>query len=215
MKRLLALACLGLSLCLPARFAQAVVIHFDDVDTSGGTVVGAPVIAYLAGYGITFTPGPGAGSPVIQGNQAPQVTSPSAPNVFGVGGILNDYPYTFDFASPINSFSFTTPALGNASTMAAWTATAYSASNVVISSINQYFIHGTNTPQATWTLSGPGIDHIEFHSNVMGFAGSALIMDDMTFTAAAGAPEPAPMLLLGAGLLALAFARRRRAGLPS
>lgn len=209
MKRLLAFACLGLSLCLPARFAQAVVITFDDVDTSAGAVVGAPVVAYLASYGITFIPGPGAGSPVIQGNQAPQVTSPSAPNVFGVGGILGDYPYTFDFASPIASFSFTTPALGNASTMAAWTATAYSASNTVISSINQYFIHGPNVAQATWTLSGPGIDHIEFHSNVMGFAGSALIMDDMTFSAPAGAPEPAAILLFALGLLGLAIFRRR------
>jgi hypothetical protein len=206
MKHSFAFCCLVLSICLPVGFAHAMVINFDDTATGQG----APVVAYLANHGITFIAGPGAGNAIIQGNQAPQVTSPSAPNVFGVGGILSDYSYIFEFAGPISSFSFTTPALGSSSTMAAWNATAYSSSNAILSSIlNQYFIHGPNAAQATWTLNGASIDHIEFHSNVQGFAGSALIMDDLTFDLPATAPEPGALWLLGGGLLALAGLRRR------
>ncbi|HXF68044.1 MAG TPA: hypothetical protein VNK67_15275 [Burkholderiales bacterium] len=137
-----------------------------------------------------------------------QVPAPSALNFFGVSGPLNGFSYTFDFAGPVDFVSFTPPALCSSSTMAAWIATALSATNMVLSRINHNFIESPNTPQATWTLQGLNIDRIEFFSNVQNFAGNNLIFDDVTFSPAAAAPEPAAFWLLIAGLFGPASLHR-------
>lgn len=179
MKRFFAFACLALSLSLQAGYAHAVLVNFDSVDASAGAVTGAPVVSYLAGFGITLI-APNL-TPTILQTQGNQVPAPSLPNYFGVGGPGTGFFYTFEFASPVNSVSFTTPALGSGSTMAEFSATAYDAANQVLSQVSRR-LSGPNVPQATWTLNGPNIDHIVFFSNVQNFAGSNLIFDDFTFT---------------------------------
>ncbi len=205
MKRLAALACLALSLALPASFALATVINFDDT----APISDGAVTSYFAAHGITLTTSTGGQVIFDASGNGGQTPAPSAPNIFGVGGSLGPIFYTFGFASPVSSFSFTSVGLGNSSTMAAWTATAFDSNNTQLGFINQNFIHGPGTPQTTWTLTG-NISHVDFMSNVQGFAGSSLLMDNVTFTPSVSVPEPGSLLLIGAALAGFGFARRRR-----
>ena len=55
-----------LGLCsISAARAQIITINFDSIDTSGGPVVGQPVVDYLATYGISVTANPSSVLPVV------------------------------------------------------------------------------------------------------------------------------------------------------
>jgi hypothetical protein len=203
MNRFAALACVALAFALPARFAAATVINFDDT----APISGAAVTSYFAAHGITLTTSTGGQVIFDASGNGGQTPAPSAPNIFGVGGSLGPIFYSFGFASPVSSFSFTSVGLGSSSTMAAWTMTAFDSSNTQLGQINQNFIHFPGTPQATWTLTG-NISHVDFMSNVQGFAGSSLLMDNVSFTPAPSVPEPGSLLLMGAALAGLGFGRR-------
>lgn len=191
-----------LSLVTTAR-AAPIVINFDSVDTSAGPAVGAPAHSYLAGFGITFTSS-FAVNPIIEPGQ-PWITPSSSPNMFGAIGLATAFSYTLSFANQLESLSFTRPGF-NPAIMSAWTATAFSASNAVLATAGEPSLLFNASP-ATFTLTGPGIDHVVFTDNAFSFAGINFRMDNLTLTPV---PEPATMALFLAGVLGLGALRRRR-----
>jgi hypothetical protein len=195
----------------PATWCQAAtIVNFDALDTSGGTVSGAPVTAYLAGYGITFSSADG-GIPEVKAYSAVNAFPAPVPsgNFFDVLGSNSGFSYTLSFSDPLNSASFTVPALNNVSTMAAWSATAYSATNVLLSQVGVSSISGPNTSNQTYTLTGPGIAYVVVYDNVQNFAGNHLMIDDAT---GFETPLPAalPLFVSGLGGLCLLGWRRKR-----
>ena len=194
---------LATTFLLPAAKAQ--VINFDAVDTSGGTVSGAPVISYLAGYGVSFST-TFAINPVIE--PYPYWMSPvSASNSFGPQGLASAFSYSLSFASLLDSLSFTRPGF-NPAIMSAWSATAYSASNVALASVGENMT--SNASAATFTLTAPGIDHVVFTDNAFNFAGTNFRMDDLTLTAAIPEPEIYAMMGIGLGLMGWVGRRRKQ-----
>lgn len=190
-----------------AASASPVVVDFDGIDTSAGGVRGAPVASYLASYGISFS----TSYPILPAVYAYPyyVTSVSAPNFFGPDGMATYFTYNLGFSTPLDSFGFTRPGLGTA-TMAAWTATAYSADDTALGSVGEGLMT-FYTPAASFTLNGPGIDHVQFSSDAYNFAGLNLGIDNMVL--ATSVPEPAtwPLLLVGLfGLGAFHHLSRRK-----
>ena len=185
--------------------ASVITVDFDSVDTSGGFVTGAPVTAYLASYGITFST-TYAVAAYIQPTPW-WLATVSAPNSFVTAGLATGYSYTLGFATPLDALSFTRPGLISA-TMGAWTATAYSSSNTNLGSVGELFILNSGAPTTTFSLAGPDIDHVVFTSNAYSFAGTNLVVDDLRLTTSV--PEPATLGLLSLGLAGLGFARRKR-----
>jgi hypothetical protein len=204
--RLSSIALLAGVMTVFAHVAEAspIVVDFDAVDTSGGSVTGAPVLSYLASYGIAFSTSYPKISPYIE--PYPSWINPvSAPNEFGPVGLATAFSYTLTFSTLLDNLTFTRPGLGSA-TMSSWSATAYSASNAVLATASEGLMF-FNTPSATFTLAGPGIDHVDFTDNAFSFAGTNFRMDNLTLAPvavadAAAVPEPASLLLLGTGLLA-------------
>jgi hypothetical protein len=185
------------------------VITFDNFDASSGPVGGAPVIAYLAGYGVTWT-STAPITPYIQ--EYPSWLNPvSSPNYFSGGGSAVFFTYEMSFSKPLDSVSFTIPS-NNSSLMAAWSATAYSASNAVISSASDPFLTGPYSAAQTITLDGPDIAYVVFSSNAFDFAGDNLEFDNLTLVSA---PEPATWALMLAGFAGLGAALRSRRRLAS
>lgn len=166
--------------------AATVVVNFDSVSTAGGTVSGAAVVNYFATFGVTFSAGDPSVQPVVL-TAAPWEPAPSAPNIFGTTGPGDGFTYTLKFANPVGPVSFTRPTLiattPSGVTMATWSATAYDAANNPLGSVGEPLLASFGTiPAQTFTLTGPGIDHIVFFTNVQNFAGSNLIFDNLTFT---------------------------------
>lgn len=196
------------ALHVTAASASSVVVDFDGIDTSAGAVIGAPVVSYLSSYGISFS----TSYPLIQPVVAAYpyyITTVSAPNLFSPGGMATLFTYNLGFSTPLDSFGFTRPGLGTA-TEAAWTATAYSAADTVLGSVGEGLMT-FYTPAATFTLNGPGIDHVQFSSDAESFAGLNLTVDNLVL--ATSVPEPAtwPLLLVGLfGLGAFHHVSRRK-----
>lgn len=189
----------------PAAKAATTLIDFDSVDTSGGTVVGAPVLSYLAGFGISFSASSSAINPVIE--PYPYWMSPvSGANDFGPQGLATAFSYTLSFSSALDSLSFTRPGF-NPAIMSAWSATAYSATNTVLAAVSEGLTF--NASPMTFTLTGSGIDHVVFTDNAFSFAGTNFRMDNLTLTTPVPEPETYAMLLAGLGLLGWQARRRK------
>jgi hypothetical protein len=191
-----------------AASASPVVVDFDAIDTSGGAVIGAPVVNYLSSYGISFTTSYPLIQPVVDAYPY-YITPVSGSNFFSPGGMATYFTYDLAFSTPLDSFGFTRPGLGSA-TMAAWTATAYSAADTALGSVGESLLF-SNTPAATFTLTGPGIDHVQFSSDAYNFAGLNLSVDNLVLATSVPEPPTWPLLLMGLfGLGAFHHVSRRK-----
>ena len=191
-----------------AASASSVVVDFDGIDTSAGGVIGAPAVSYLSDYGISFS----TSYPLIQPGVYAYpyyVTTVSGPNFFNPAGMATLFTYNLGFSTPLDSFGFTRPGLGSA-TMAAWTATAYSATDTVLGSVGEDLMT-FYTPAATFTLNGPDIDHVQFSSDARSFAGLNLGLDNLVLATSVPEPPTWPLLLVGLfGLGAFHHVSRRK-----
>jgi hypothetical protein len=193
-----------------AASANPVVVDFDGIDASLAAVVGAPVESYLSNYGISFSTSYPLIQPVVDAYPY-WITTVSAPNFFSPGGMATFFTYNLGFSTPLDSFGFTRPGLGSA-TMATWTATAYSAADTVLGSVGEGpGLLYSNTPAATFTLNGPGIDHVQFSSDAKNWAGLNLSVDNLVLATSVPEPPTWPLLLVGLlGLGAFHHVSRRK-----
>jgi hypothetical protein len=157
------------------------VIDFDSVNASAGLIQGPAVSAYLASFGVSVT---AIGDAVVDIQQAPSWEPTSSPpnflNMYGSSADLSTgVSYTLTLPGPMASVSFYRTGIDAGSTMGIWTATAYTSSNQVLSTVGESSIV-TNVPPTQFVLTGPGIAYVTFFSNVESFAGTYLSIDDLT-----------------------------------
>jgi PEP-CTERM motif len=196
-------------------------VNFDSVSTTAAPyyVSGAPVSGYLAQYGITLVNNT-AGTTVdilcanasynsscTSGTGA--IYAPSSANVLMQQSGLFGESYTLYFSNPLTSLSFDLAGANSGNLFALWSATAYNAGNGALSAAS-----GGGGLQsfsvASYTLAGPGIDHVTFSSNCFGACGEQLAIDDLSAPEITQTPEPSSLLLLGTGALSIAKMAWRR-----
>jgi hypothetical protein len=204
-------ATFALALSAATTSEAGTVINFDSVsvDPSIGYVTGPTVANYLGKYGVTFSSSYANIQPYIQLYPS-WLDAVSAPNFFSPGGSAVYFTFDLSFSKPLESLDFTIPGQGYA-TMAAWSATAYSASNVELSTASNPDISFPYSSQQTVSLAGPDISYVVFSSNAYDFAGDNLSFDNLTLNV----PEPSGWVMMLAGMFGLgALLRRARRYTP-
>jgi PEP-CTERM motif len=206
---LIAGALFTIGLTQSAMADTTTVVNFDSIDTSGGAVTGAPVISLLNSYGISLSSTYIGVYPYLF--SPPYFSSSLSTNVLGVAWTADTYfTYTLGFSKPLDSLTFSTPAMTTV-WMAAWSATAYAANNSVLGSVGNPSLscgYCGGIPEKFYTFNGPNIDHVLFSSNAESFAGQNLVIGSLQFTTPVPEPETYAMLLAGLGFLG--FTTRRR-----
>jgi MYXO-CTERM domain-containing protein len=189
-----------------AAHAGSVTIDLNSVDTSAGPV---DATALLASYGVTITDS-SKPTPLLIVSGNPNVAPDMPPNFLYAFG-QNSPPtlsFTLDFASPLDSISFTGIANTNFNLEAEWTATAYSGLTA-LGSVGQPFGLGTFSPEP-FTLTGPDITSLTFNEDGFGFAGEFSSLDDIVLNTPSPTPDATNTCALLAAALAALFAVRRR-----
>ncbi len=141
--------------------AQPVSLDFDSVNVPVGECVNAA--AYLASFAITFVSVSGGASPAICNTAGSAVTPTSSPNVFfGLPAVTNtDESYDLVFDIPLLRLNFTRSTILSHTALPPWSASAYDASDNLLSSISRG-VQFPGQPAETLTLSGPGITRVRF-----------------------------------------------------
>lgn len=165
-------------------------INFDAVATQNSGFINAS--NYLSTYGISISNVSPASTTVgisntiaIYGGTA--VLPTSNPNVISQFGSNGPVSFDLNFATPLSSFSFKRTGLigtgPSGITHPAWTAKAYSTSNVLISVVSEGRISSyVNVPASSFLLTGPNIAYIRFEANNVITAFSSVVMDDFNLT---------------------------------
>ena len=202
--------------------AVADTLTFDSINTNNSPYyVDITTTNYLSQYGVTLvnnTPGTTVAVLCANANYNSSCSSgtgaiyaPSSANVLTQQGGLYGESYTLYFSNPLTSLSFDLAGANSYNLLALWSATAYNASNGVLTGAS-----GGGGLQSfsvqSYTLAGAGIDHVTFSSNCFGACGEQLAIDDVSSADLhlTKTPEPASILLLATGLAGLASMRRKR-----
>ena len=168
-------------------------VDFDGVNASGGFIDGVALDAYLLGFGITITnvsPAPPASSVrIIDEANDGRVNAFSVPNYLTHMPVNTPISYDMNFATPLDSFSFTRAEQdGTGPTgliVATWSARALDISSTTIDTVGepQRAFFGLDPP-VSFTLNGPGITTVVFERTTTNFnAGlQAVPIDDLVLT---------------------------------
>lgn len=170
---------------LPPAFSG--IINFDSVDASQGEIEAA---SYLAGFGISLS-GISSGSKISIVNEkrsyeGKAAKASSSPNWLTQTGNNDPVSFTFNFANPVERFSFVRPMLltgPNGITHPEWSAHAFNAQGTEIAQASESQIASySDVPAKQFVLDGKGgaIASVRFDSNNRHFAAfSAVLIDDL------------------------------------
>jgi hypothetical protein len=206
--------CIGALSLLSAAVAnaQTTTINFDSVDASAGPV---DATSYLATYGVTLSNESPAGVAEINSDQDYYgnnfVIASSGTNFLMANNNSQANSFTLNFATPLQSFSFTRIAYSSAGSglLAGWTAQAYSGATPLTSASEPYESETGGKPAVEYTLTGTDITSVTFSANGEGFAGvSGAPVDDLILV---DAPEPSTYAMMFVGLALLVFCVRSKA----
>jgi len=206
----------GLPLTAPAR-ADVVTVNFDALNASGGAITGAPLTSYLAGFGITLTESSGTSVGIADVSNVyggGVIGATTGNNVLMQSGTTSPASYTLSFATALLSFQFDTVSNITSNLLPAWSATAFDASNVTLSTVGNSSLSVGGDAQ-TYLLNGPGIESVTFYGNAEGSAGfTNQPIDTLVLTTAVPEPSTWAMLLLGfAGIGFMAYRRKSKPAL--
>jgi hypothetical protein len=175
-----------------AAAAGIQVINFDTLNASGGAVGGTLLSNYLAGFHVSLAKATlGTRLEVVNGDNLSSGASAlpsSPPNLFTHAGLNTPVKFSFEFATPVQSFSFTRVGLmAGASGVChpAWTAYAFDASGQVLETVSEPLIFSfDDVPPRIFQLTGANITRVRFESDSQGKASfSAVLLDDLVLDA--------------------------------
>jgi hypothetical protein len=213
-KFVLSMGLLGfLCLMLPGSL-RAGTITFSSVNTSSSPYdVNVNTTGILGEYGITLTNVTSGTVDVVCATcGGGYLVTSTPPNVLIQFGSAGGESYTLDFSTPLSSLSFAaagdSKSGGSGTLVAAWSVTAYNASNGVVASVvspDYPGNFGTYSPFAPqpYELSGSDITHVTVYTQCNDSCGTWLAIDDFSSPQITQIPEPSSYLLLGTGLLGL------------
>ncbi len=163
----------------------SVTINFDAIDASSNPVGGATLKDYLKQYGVNINKVTANSQVIVDDDRRSYgggvVFASSPHNFLSNYGLNAPNSFTLNFATSLDSIQFTRIAGGPYPTRyASWTATAFNASDAVLSSVSESSPGIVNFPAKTFTLNGPRIVAVRFDSNGFGSAAfSAVLLDDL------------------------------------
>ncbi len=155
-------------------FAVMTTIDFDGVDATGGPVTGPALDAYLAGFGVSVSGVTSTGGGQLQivhetiDAFAVQILNAvSSPNIFWCSCANSPFSYDVNFATPLDSFTFTrTPYISFSSsgvTVEPWRAQAFDSDGTLLDTVFENALGSFGTiPANTLTLNGPDIVKVTF-----------------------------------------------------
>jgi hypothetical protein len=203
--------------------AAATTINFDSLNATAGSVTGAPLNTYLAGFGVTLINVTSGTQMVVQDENVIYggnvVDAPSSRNVLGQQGTAGAASFTLSFASVVSNLSFDRVGIYgniNPTSFPTWSATALDVNGNSLGAYGEvvqgYWHYLAPT---TFTFAVANIKSVRFDGNAHNYAAfTNVLIDNITYTPSAGSvPDSSATLPLLAGALALlgTWARRRTA----
>jgi len=175
---------------IPWHISEAQTLDFTSVNLPPGGCTDAS--AYLATFGITFVPVSSGATAQICNATGSSIFPTSSPNFFFIGPAVTNTNVSGDlvFSTPVAQISFVTTAVSPVTSVPAWDAEAYDASNTLLSSVGEQSLY-PGPGALSFTLPGPGITRFHFDAfNSAARTFNAPPIDHITLTESCTATPP-------------------------